>query len=65
MFIKKTHALKDRDTIQAQNSKLQDVVAEACRIVPKLHIPEDTQPEAKIRKLATGVSKEKAKVVRV
>lgn len=72
MFAKKTHALKERDTIQAQSSKMEVVVAEewvavaeAHRIVLELHIPEDTQLEAKFQKLAVVTCKAKAEVRRV
>jgi len=40
-------------------------VAKACKIVLELHIPEDTQLEAKIRKLATGIREAKTEVARV
>jgi len=33
--------------------------------MPELHIPEDAQPEAKIRKLAAGLREAKAEVGRV
>ena len=55
MFTEKTHALKEMETLQAQNSRLESIVAEACRIVPELHIPKDAQLEAKIKKLIAGV----------
>lgn len=44
------------------SSHLESIVAEACKIVPELHIPEDVQLEAKIRKLAIGVREAKAEL---
>lgn len=41
------------------------VVAEACRTVSELHIPEEASVEAKIRKLAVGVCKAKTKLAKV
>jgi len=38
---------------------------EACKTVPELHILDDAQLEAKIRKLATDVREAKEKVRRV
>lgn len=41
------------------------MVAEACRTVSELHIPEEAPLEAKIRKLAAGVRNAKIEVARV
>jgi len=40
-------------------------VAEACRKVPELHIPEEAPLEAKIRKLFVGMWDAKEEVARV
>lgn len=50
--------------LQANNSRLESVVSEACKIVSELHIPKDVQPEVKIRK-DTGLCKEKVEGNRV
>ena len=44
------------------SSHLESAVAEACKTVPKLHIPKDAEPEAKIRKLAVDVCDARAEV---
>ncbi len=50
---------------QAQNEQTATVVAEACRIVPKLHIPQEVSVETKISKLATVVRDTKMEVAMV
>lgn len=62
MFIEKTQALKEKETLQVHSSRLESTVVEACKTLPELHIPEDAQPEAKIRKLAAGVHEAKEEV---
>lgn len=47
------------------SSSLDSAIAQACKKVPKLHISDDAQPEAKIRKLVAGVHEAKAKFGRV
>ena len=64
-FTEKKHALKERETIQAQSSKLVTTGTKACRIVPELKICKDTQLEANIQKLAAGIHEEKVEVARV
>lgn len=58
-------ALNAKETIQVQSAQVVDVVAEACRTVRELHVPEEALFEAKIRKLATGIRDAKAKMDRV
>lgn len=41
------------------------MVIEACRIVPKFHIPEDAQLETKIWKLVAGIRDAKEEVTTV
>lgn len=65
MFIEKKQALKQKKEIQAHSSPLESAVVEACKTVPELHILDDAQLEAKIRKLATDVREAKEKVRRV
>lgn len=65
MFTEKMQALKEKETLQAQSSRLDSVVTKAYRTVSKLHIPEDAQLEAKIGKLAIGMREVKAEVGRV
>ena len=62
MFTKKTQDLKEKEALQMRSSSMELAVVEACKIVPKIHIPEDAQLEAKIRKLATGVCEAKVEV---
>ena len=55
-------ALKEKEALQVKSSRLESIVAKACKIVPELHTPQDATPEAKIRKLAGGVREAKAEV---
>lgn len=48
-----------------RSSSLESTVAKACKTVPELHIPEDAQVDAKIRKLAAGVQEARAESGRV
>ena len=57
--------LKEKETLQVHSSQLESKVTEACKTVPELHILEDTQPEANIRKLAAGVCEAKEEVGKV
>ena len=65
MFTKKMKALKAKEMIQAQSTQLAAAVAEACRTVPELHIPDEAPLEAKIQKLDVGICDAKAEVDRV
>ena len=62
MFVEKTQALKEKEELRAHSSSLESTVVKACKTVPELHIPEDAQLEAKIKKLVTGVREARTKV---
>lgn len=47
------------------SSNLESAVVEACKTMSEFHIPEDAQPESKIRKLFAGVWEAKVEVRRV
>lgn len=65
MFAEKIVALEEWKKFQVQNEQNTVVVAEACRKIPELHIPEDVSLEAKIKKLATNVCDTKTEVATV
>lgn len=62
LFIEKTQDLKEKEALQAHSSHMESVVVEACKLVPKLHIPKEAQLEAKVRKLAASMCDSIAKV---
>ena len=62
MRIEKTQYLKEKETLQAKNSRLEYTVVEACRTMSDLHILEDAQMEDKIRKLAIWVREENEEI---
>lgn len=64
MFSEKYQALKEKEELQGSQS-LETTIEQACKIVPKLNIPEDSTATAKVRKLVAAVCASKDDISRV
>jgi len=62
VLVEKTHAMKEKEVLQACSSCLESVVVEACKSIHKLHILDDAQLESKVRKSAAGVGEAREKI---
>lgn len=58
-------ALNTWKKFQEKNEQTATMVIEACRTIPKMHIPEKASLEENIQKFATGVNNARTKMANV